>query len=51
MNRGCSFTGFTRDELACSLEGNNIHYGAAQNPKLNGHASGGSSMLGGSRCC
>ncbi|MEL0645901.1 amidase family protein [Pseudoalteromonas agarivorans] len=45
MNEGCSFTGFTHtDELAYSLEGNNIHYGAAQNPKLSGHASGGSSM-------
>ena len=45
MNEGCSFTGFTHtDELAYSLEGNNIHYGAAQNPKLKGHASGGSSM-------
>ncbi|MBQ4857803.1 amidase family protein [Pseudoalteromonas sp. MMG007] len=45
MNEGCSFTGFTHtDELAYSLEGNNIHYGAAQNPKLSGHATGGSSM-------
>ena len=45
MNEGCRFTGFTHtDELAYSLEGNNIHYGATQNPKLKGHASGGSSM-------
>jgi len=45
MDEGCSFTGFTHtDELAYSLEGNNIHYGAAQNPKLKEHACGGSSM-------
>ncbi|WP_165735577.1 amidase family protein [Pseudoalteromonas sp. C8] len=45
MSEGCNFTSFTHtDELAYSLEGNNIHYGAAQNPKLKGHACGGSSM-------
>ncbi|MCU4677411.1 amidase family protein [Catenovulum sp. 2E275] len=45
MQAGCVFTGFTHsDEIAYSLEGNNIHYGAAQNPKLAGHACGGSSM-------
>ncbi|MDN3384065.1 amidase family protein [Pseudoalteromonas sp. APC 3358] len=45
MTAGCNFIGFTHtDELAYSLEGNNIHYGAAQNPKLKGHACGGSSM-------
>ena len=45
MTAGCNFIGFTHtDELAYSLEGSNIHYGAAQNPKLKGHACGGSSM-------
>ena len=45
MSEGCNFTSFTHtDELAYSLEGNNIHYGTAQNPKLKGHACGGSSM-------
>ncbi|NMP80462.1 amidase [Pseudoalteromonas arctica] len=45
MTAGCNFIGFTHtDELAYSLEGNNTHYGAAQNPKLKGHACGGSSM-------
>ncbi|MEH6394298.1 amidase family protein [Pseudoalteromonas sp.] len=45
MDAGCNFISFTHtDELAYSLEGNNIHYGAAQNPKLLGHACGGSSM-------
>lgn len=45
MTAGCNFIGFTHtDELAYSLEGNNIHYGAAQNPTLKGHACGGSSM-------
>lgn len=45
MLQGCNFQSFTHtDELAYSLEGNNIHYGAAQNPKLAGHACGGSSM-------
>ncbi|MDQ2046045.1 amidase family protein [Pseudoalteromonas sp. 20-92] len=45
MTAGCNFIGFTHtDELAYSLEGNNIHYGTAQNPKLKGHACGGSSM-------
>ena len=34
MTAGCNFIGFTHtDELAYSLEGSNIHYGAAQNPK------------------
>lgn len=45
MHAGCNFISFTHtDELAYSLEGNNTHYGAAQNPKLAGHACGGSSM-------
>lgn len=45
MDAGCIFKGFTHtDELAYSLEGNNTHYGAAQNPKIKGHACGGSSM-------
>jgi amidase/aspartyl-tRNA(Asn)/glutamyl-tRNA(Gln) amidotransferase subunit A len=45
MDEGCLFTSFTHtDELAYSLEGNNIHYGAAENPRLAGHACGGSSM-------
>lgn len=45
MNAGCNFVGFTHtDELAYSLEGNNLHYGAAENPKVKGHACGGSSM-------
>ncbi len=45
MQTGCVFSGFTHtDEIAYSLEGNNIHYGAAQNPKYPGHACGGSSM-------
>ena len=45
MMQGCQFVGFTQtDELAYSLEGNNHHYGAAENPKLKGHACGGSSM-------
>lgn len=42
---GTKLLGFTHtDELAYSLEGNNIHYGAADNPKLHGHTCGGSSM-------
>ncbi|REL27626.1 amidase [Thalassotalea euphylliae] len=45
MMQGCQFVGYTQtDELAYSLEGNNSHYGAAQNPKLAGHSCGGSSM-------
>ena len=45
MEQGTNFVGFTQtDELAYSLEGNNVHYGAAENPKLAGHACGGSSM-------
>ncbi|WP_245961481.1 amidase family protein [Thalassotalea euphylliae] len=45
MMQACQFVGFTHtDELAYSLEGNNHHYGAAQNPKLAGHSCGGSSM-------
>jgi amidase len=45
MQQGCEFVGFTHtDELAYSLEGNNFHFGAAENPKLPGHACGGSSM-------
>ncbi|WP_448554751.1 amidase family protein [Thalassotalea montiporae] len=45
MMQACQFVGFTHtDELAYSLEGNNHHYGAAENPKLAGHSCGGSSM-------
>ncbi|WP_158969315.1 amidase family protein [Paraglaciecola sp. L3A3] len=45
MSKGCTFVGFTHtDEIAYSLEGNNIHYGSAENPKLSGHMCGGSSM-------
>jgi amidase/aspartyl-tRNA(Asn)/glutamyl-tRNA(Gln) amidotransferase subunit A len=45
LQQGCRFVGFTHtDEIAYSLEGNNIHFGAAENPKLRGHACGGSSM-------
>lgn len=32
------------DELAYSLEGNNMHYGCAENPAKPGHVCGGSSM-------
>lgn len=45
MAQGCNFVGFTHtDEIAYSLEGNNFHYGAAENPKVPNHACGGSSM-------
>ena len=45
MQAGVEFRGFTlTDELAYSLEGNNHHYGKSANPKLPGHACGGSSM-------
>ncbi|MBQ4832910.1 amidase [Pseudoalteromonas sp. MMG010] len=45
MEAGSCFISFTHtDELAYSLEGNNIHYGAAENPHFPGHACGGSSM-------
>jgi len=45
MAQGCEFVGFTHtDEIAYSLEGNNFHYGAAENPKVPNHACGGSSM-------
>lgn len=45
MNTGAVFCGFTQtDELAYALEGNNKHFGKAENPKLPGHACGGSSM-------
>ena len=45
MGQGTRFVGFTHtDELAYSLEGNNFHYGAAENPTLPGHSCGGSSM-------
>ena len=45
MAQACQFVGFTHtDELAYSLEGNNHHYGAAENPKLAGYSCGGSSM-------
>ena len=45
MQQGCRFVGYTHtDELAYSLEGNNLHYGCAENPNAAGHACGGSSM-------
>lgn len=45
MQAGCTFQGFTvTDELAYSLEGNNIHYGVADNPTAPGYHCGGSSM-------
>lgn len=45
MMQGCEFVGFTHtDEIAYSLEGNNFHYGAAENPKVPNHACGGSTM-------
>lgn len=45
LQAGAEFVGFTHtDELAYSLSGNNAHYGIAENPKLPGHHSGGSSM-------
>ncbi|MDM7861335.1 amidase [Alteromonas sp. ASW11-36] len=45
MHQGCELVGLTQtDEMAYSLEGNNQHYGAAENPRLPGHACGGSSM-------
>jgi Asp-tRNA(Asn)/Glu-tRNA(Gln) amidotransferase A subunit family amidase len=45
LQAGIEFSGFTHtDELAYSLEGNNHHYGKSTNPKLPGHACGGSSM-------
>ncbi|MDU0355064.1 amidase family protein [Paraglaciecola aquimarina] len=45
MDDGCTFVGFTHtDEIAYSLEGNNVHFGIAENPKLAGHMCGGSSM-------
>lgn len=44
MFEGCEFVGFTHtDEIAYSLEGNNQHYGAIDNPKYPGHSCGGSS--------
>ncbi|EAR10071.1 amidase family protein [Reinekea blandensis] len=45
MDAGSVFCGFTQtDELAYALEGNNEHFGKSENPKLPGHACGGSSM-------
>lgn len=45
MDAGAEFAGFTvTDELAYSLEGNNEYFGKSENPKLPGHACGGSSM-------
>ncbi len=45
LQEGVEFSGFTyTDELAYSLEGNNHHFGKSMNPKLPGHACGGSSM-------
>lgn len=45
LAEGAEFSGFTHtDELAYSLEGNNHHYGATENPKVTGRACGGSSM-------
>lgn len=45
LKAGAEFIGFTHlDELAYSMQGNNMHYGAADNPKLPGYFCGGSSM-------
>jgi len=45
LQEGAIFTGFTvTDELAYSLQGSNIHFGAADNPKVLGHHCGGSSV-------
>lgn len=45
LNEGCQFVGLTHtDEIAYSLEGNNLHFGAAENPRFPGHACGGSTM-------
>ncbi len=44
LDAGATFSGFTlTDELAYSLQGDNSHYGSADNPHLPGHFSGGSS--------
>ncbi|NRA41621.1 MAG: amidase [Pseudomonadales bacterium] len=45
LNAGAIFNGFTiTDELAYALQGANMHYGCADNPKAPGHVCGGSSM-------
>lgn len=45
LNEGAIFTGFTvTDEIAYSLQGNNMHYGSAENPHVPGHYCGGSSV-------
>lgn len=45
LKAGANFIGFTHlDELAYSMQGNNMHYGAADNPYLPGYFCGGSSM-------
>ncbi|MCL1124745.1 amidase family protein [Shewanella surugensis] len=45
LNVGATFIGFTHlDELAYSMQGNNRHYGAAENPRVPGYCCGGSSM-------
>ncbi|AWF80057.1 amidase [Microbulbifer sp. A4B17] len=45
LEAGSTFTGFTHlDELAYSMQGSNLHYGSADNPKLPGYFCGGSSM-------
>ncbi|WP_299005103.1 amidase family protein [uncultured Shewanella sp.] len=45
LKAGAEFIGFTHlDELAYSMQGSNMHYGAADNPKLPGYFCGGSSM-------
>ncbi|MCO1335819.1 amidase family protein [Microbulbifer sp. OS29] len=45
LQAGATFIGFTHlDELAYSMQGNNMHYGAADNPRLPGYFCGGSSM-------
>ncbi len=44
LNAGANLIGKTlTDELACSLDGINIHYGTPKNPNLPGHIPGGSS--------
>lgn len=45
LAEGAIFKGFTvTDEIAYSLQGNNIHYGSADNPHVPGHHCGGSSV-------
>ncbi|WP_444945060.1 amidase family protein [Microbulbifer sp. ZKSA006] len=45
LEAGATFVGFTHlDELAYSMQGSNLHYGCADNPRLPGYFCGGSSM-------